>query len=80
MSYELLVEMVNETTIRIRNLKVLTEIYKFLNGLSPSAMKEVFQINEFLYVRNPRILTSRHKYTMKYDFDTIALNFGNTFP
>ena len=72
--------MVNETTTHNRNLNVLTESYKFLNGLSPSVMKEVFQINEFLYVRNPRILLSRHKYTIKYDFDTIALNFGNIFP
>ena len=78
--YELLAEMVNETTIHIRNLKVLIEIYKFLNGLSPSIMNEVFQI-EYLYnVRNPRILTSRHKYTKKCDIDTIALNFGKIFP
>ena len=65
--------MTNET-IHIKNLKVfLTEIYKFLNSLSPPIMNEVFQINEYPYnLRNPRILVSKHKSTIKYGIDTIA--------
>ena len=35
-SFSELLEMANESTIHIRNLKfLLTEVYKFLNGLSP---------------------------------------------
>ena len=66
--------MTNETTIHIRNLKLLvTEIYKFLNGLSPPIMNEVFQINECPYnLRNPRTLASKPKSTVRYDLDTIA--------
>ena len=34
--------MANESTIHIRNLKFfLTEVYKFLNGLSPLIMNEI---------------------------------------
>ena len=84
-SFSELLEMTNETTIYIRNLKFLvTEIYKFLNGLSPPIMKEVFQINECPYnLRNPRTLASKHKSTVRYGLDTIALRvlkFGKTFP
>ena len=73
-SFSELLEMTNETTIRIRNLKFLvTEIYKFLNGLSPRIMNEVFQINECPYnLRNPRTLASKHKSTVRYGLDTIA--------
>ena len=63
--------MTNETTIHIRNLKFLvTEIYKFLNGLSPPIMNEVFQINECPYnLRNPRTLGSKQKSTVRYGLD-----------
>ena len=66
--------MTNETTIHIRNLKFLvTEIYKFLNGLSPPIMNEVFQINKCPYnLRNPRTLASKHKATVRFGLDTIA--------
>ena len=63
-----------ESTIHIRNLKfLLSEVYKFLNGLSPPIMNEVFQINNCPYdLRNPRILASKHKSTIKYGINTIA--------
>ena len=66
--------MTNETTIHIRNLKFLvTEIYKFLNGLSPPIMNDVFQINECPYnLRNPRTLASKHKFAVRYGLDTIV--------
>ena len=80
-----LLEMANESTIRIRNLKfLLTEVYKFFNGLSPPIMNEVFQTNDCPSdLRNPRILASKHKSTIKYGINTIAfrgLKFGKTFP
>ena len=73
-SFSELFEMTNETTMHIRNLKFLvTEIYKFLNGLSPPIMNEVFQISECPYnLRNPRTLASKHKSTVRYGLDTIA--------
>ena len=66
--------MANESTIHIRNLKfLLTEVYKFLNGLSPPIMNEVFQTNDCPYdLRNPRILTSKHKSNIQYGIITIA--------
>ena len=66
--------MANESTIHIRNLKfLLTGVYKFLNGLSPPIMNEVFQTNDNPYdLRNPRILASKHKSTIKYGINTIA--------
>ena len=66
--------MENESIIHIRNLKFpLTEIYKFLNGLSPAIMNEVFQRKDFPYdLRNPRILDSKQKTTTKYGIDTTA--------
>ena len=67
-SFSELLEMANESTIHIRNLKfLLTEVYKFLNGLPPPIM------NDCPYdLRNPRILASKHKSTIKYGFNTIA--------
>ena len=55
--------MAYESTIHVRNLNfLLTEIYKFLNGLSPQTMNEVFQTNDCPYdLRNPRILASKQK-------------------
>ena len=66
--------MANENTIHIRNLKfLLTEVYKFLNSLSPPIMNEVFQTNDFPYdLRNTRTLASKHKSAIKYGINTIA--------
>ena len=66
--------MTNETIIHIRNLKFLvTEIYKFFNGLSPLIMNEVFQIKECSYnLRNLRTLASTQKPTVRYGLDTFA--------
>ena len=66
--------MANESTIHIRNLKFfLTEVYKFLNGLSPLIMNEVFQTNNCPYdLRNPRILACKHKSTIKCGINTIT--------
>ena len=73
-SFSEILEMTNESTIHIRNLKfLLTEVYKFLNGLSPPITNEVFQTNDCLYdLRNPRILASKRKSTIKYGINTIV--------
>ena len=64
--------MANESAIHIRNLKfLLTEAYIFLNVLSPPIMNEMFQTNDSPYdLRNPRILASKHKSTIKYGINT----------
>ena len=74
-SFSELLEMVNESTTDIRNLEfIVTEICRLLNGLIfPPIMKELFQINYYPYgLRNPRILASNHKSTIKYVIDTIT--------
>ena len=73
-SFSELLEMANESTKHARNLKfLLNEVHKFLNGLSPPIMKEMFQTNDCPYdLRNPRILASKHKSTIKYGINTIA--------
>ena len=50
-SFSELLEMANESTIDVRNLKfIVTEIFRLLNGLIfPPIIKEVFQINDYLY-------------------------------
>ena len=43
-SFNTLLEMANENTIHIKNIHILmTEIYKFLNGLSLPIMNEIFK-------------------------------------
>ena len=66
--------MANENIIQLRDLTfLLTEIYKFLNGLSSPTINEVFQTNDRLYdLRNTRIPASKHKSTTKYQINTIA--------
>ena len=66
--------MSNESTVHIRNIKVLmTEIYKFLNDLLPPIMNDIFEKHEDHYsLRNPRSLASKRKMTTIYGIDTIA--------
>ena len=58
--------MANESPIHMRNLKfLLTEVYKFLSGLSAAH-------NCPYDLRNSRILVSKHKSTIKYGINTFA--------
>ena len=68
--------MKNENTIHIRNLKLLlTEIYKTLNCLSPPIKEEALQTNDCPYdLKNPIMLPSKHKSTIKYGINTIAFD------
>ena len=77
--------MANESTIHIRNLKLLlTDVYKFLNGLSPPIMNEFFQTNDCPYdLRNPRILASNTNLLLNMVLIQLflgVLKFGKTFP
>ena len=60
-SFSELLEMSNESTIYIKNIKVfIIEIYKILNDLSPPIMNDIFQKQEnYYYLRNPRSLVSK---------------------
>ena len=77
--------MANEITIHIRNLKLLlTDVYKFLNSLSPPIMNEFFQTNDCPYdLRNPRILASNTNLLsnmLLIQLPLGVLKFGKTFP
>ena len=73
-SFSELLEISNESPIHMRNIKVLmTEIYKFLNDLSPPIMNDIFQKQESYYsLRNPRPLISKRKYSTTYGLDSIS--------
>ena len=75
-SFSEFLEMANESTIHIRNLKILlTEVNKFLNGLSPPIMNEVFQTNDCPYdLRNPRISAN-----IRLDEDVLKTSFVFVF-
>ena len=62
--------MSNESMI-IKDIKVLmTEIYKFLNDLSPRIMNDIFQKQENYYsLRNLRSLVSKRKFTTTYGIE-----------
>ena len=66
--------MSNESTIHIKNIKVLMiKIYKFLNDLSLPIMSDIIEKQENYYsLRNPRSLVSKRKFTTTYGIDTIS--------
>ena len=68
--------MENESITYIKRLKFfsLKYINLFLNDFSPQTMNEVFQTNDCPYYlkKNPIILASKHRSTIKYCINTIA--------
>ena len=51
----------------------MTEVYKFLNDISPPTMNYIFQKQENYYsLGNPRSLVSKRKFTTTYGIDTIS--------
>ena len=59
----------------------MTSIYKFLNCLSPSIMREIFKIKDSL--RNLRSLITNSKSAVKYGIDSIVYKgpkFWQTLP
>ena len=69
-----LLEISNKSTIHIKNIKVImTEIYKFLNDLSPPIMNGIFQKHEnYNSLENPRYLVSKRKFITTYGIDPIT--------
>ena len=65
----------NSFSIHERNIQSLAiEIYKFLNGLSPSFLNEVFHknISNSYDLRNNKELYSRNPKTVKYVTETVS--------
>ena len=73
-----LVEKANENSINIKNINnLMTEIYKFSNGLSPPIMSKIFKKKDCPYsLRIPRSLITNCKSTVKYGIDSIVYKFG----
>ena len=73
-SFQDILEMTKEKTIHQNNLESLAkEIYKFLNGLSPSIMHDAFMIRNNKYnLRNFHCLYSTYKRTAKYGTETVT--------
>ena len=66
--------MYNESAIHIKNIKVLmTKKYKVLSDLSPLMTINIFQKQEnYYFLRNPKSLVSKRKFTTTYSIDTIS--------
>ena len=84
-SFNELFEKANRNIIHIKNTHILmTEIYKFLNGLSPPIMSKVSKKKDCPYsLRNPRSLITNCKSTVKYVIDSIVYKsqqICQTFP
>ena len=74
-SFEGLLMKDNSFSIHERNIQSLaTEIYKFLKGLSPSFLNNVFHenISNSYDLRNHKELYSRHPKTVKYGTETVS--------
>ena len=64
--------MSNESTIHIKNIKVLmTEIHKFLTELLPPTMSDIFQKQGNYYCLD-ETLVSKWKFIAIYGIDTIS--------
>ena len=73
-SFQKLLEKDNSVTIHHRNIKILaTERYKFLRGLSPPLMNDIFveRINNYS-LRGNNILTRRRVNSMRYGTETVS--------
>jgi hypothetical protein len=70
-SYEILLTNSNKTTLQIRRIKVLaTEIFKTINDLNPSYMKEIFELNTRRDTGSKRLIVQSQK-SMKYGSYTL---------
>ena len=73
-SFQNLLEKDNSVTIHHRNITILaTEIYKFLQGLSPPLMNEIFvERNNNYSLRGNNVLTRRRVISVRYGTETIS--------
>ena len=73
-SFQNLLEKDNSVTLHHRNIKILaTETYKFLQGLSPPLMNEIFveRNNNYSLLGN-NVLTRRRVNSVRYGTETVS--------
>ena len=73
-SFETLLNECNEVTIHVKNLRnLLTEVYKYLNRLSPPIMQELFETRTLNYnLRNFRVIETYRKNTIAFGIETVT--------
>ena len=73
-SFQNLLEKDNSVTIHHKNIKILaTETYKFLQGLSPPLMNEIFvERNNNYSLRGNNLLTRRRVNSVRYGTETVS--------
>ena len=74
--YKELLSISSDTSIHVRNLRTLMiEVFKYLNGLSPPIMNDIFSTRTVTYhLRNARVLRSHNPRTVKYGTETVSIN------
>ena len=83
--FEVLLENSNEKPVHQKYIELLMiEVYKYLNGLSPDIMSDIFKLRGNTYnLRNFHIFESQNSRTKKFGLDSIAyraiVNFGKIF-
>ena len=72
--FEELLENSNEKPVHQKCIELLMiEVYKYLNGLSPDIMSDIFKLRENTYnMRNSQIFESQNTRTKKFGLDRIA--------
>ena len=72
--FEVLLEHANEKQVYQKCIELLmTEVYKYLNRLSPDIMSDIFELRENTFnLRNFLIFESQNPRTKKFGLDTIA--------
>ena len=72
--FEVLLENSNEKPVHQKCIELLMiEVYKYLNGLSPDIMSDIFKLRENTYnLRNFHIFESQNPRTKKFGLDSIA--------
>ena len=72
--FEVLLENANEKQVHQKCIELLMiEVYKYLNGLSPDIMNEIFKLRENTYnLRNFHIFESENPRTKRFGLDCIA--------
>ena len=73
-SFETLLNECNEVAIHVKNLRtLLTEVYKYLNRLSPPIMQELFETRTLNYnLRNFRVIQTYRKNTIAFGIETVT--------
>ena len=73
-TFETLLNECNEVTIHVKNLHtLLTEVYKYINRLSPPLMEELFETRTLYYnLRNVRAIQTYRKNTIAFGIETVT--------